>query len=236
MLLVQCQYVFFCTGKFAFLTYRLPNSFISVVILPSFVAFASWFLVYLSASLHNADHSFPSPPFFSPAIISIPFLAVQFSAFALSNLDIIFSFVDIFIVLYFVGMLCCLWLCSLCESYHWMTSSFQTWSDTGFMQIICKSVCQPVVCLPLFRHAFHLASSVFLAWQLADNKGRAELCISPSEALLCPSLFIPHSSYCQHPQSAVSYLDTCSYEFFCSGFIIAVISSIIQNVSLVSFS
>lgn len=167
------------------------------------------------------------PPILPLAIISIPSLAVQFSASALSFLDIFFSFVDFFTVLYFVGMLCCFWLCSLCESYHWMTSSFLTWSDTGFMQIICKSVCQPVVCLLLFRHAFHLASSVFLAWQLADNKGRAELCISPSEALLCPSLFIPRSSYYQHPQSAVSYLDTCSYEFFCFSFIITIISSII---------
>lgn len=58
----------FCTGKFAFLTYRLPNSLISVVILPSFVAFASCFLLYSSASLHNADCSFsPSPtPIFPP--------------------------------------------------------------------------------------------------------------------------------------------------------------------------
>lgn len=137
--------------------------------------------------------------------------------------------------LYFVRTRCCFWLSSLCESYRWTTSSFHTWSDSIFMQMIYKSVRQPPVCLPLFRRTFHLASSALLAWQLADNKGRAELCISFSKSLLCPSLFIPRSSYYQQLQSVVCYLDTFSYEFFCSGFITTVISSIIYNVSSVSF-
>lgn len=127
-------------------------------------------------------------------------------------------------------MQCCFWPSSLCESYHRMISSSHTWSGTIFMHMICKSVCQPTVCLPLFRHAFHLTSSAFLAWQLVDNKGKAELCISPYKTLLCPSLFIPPSSY-YHPQSVdVCYLDAFSYEFFCSSFSVTFISSIVLNV------
>lgn len=75
-------------------------------------------------------------------------------------------------LLQFVGMLCCFWLSSLSESDHWVPSSPQTRSGAIFMQMSCKSLCQPGVCLPLFRRVFHLASPALLAWQLVITKAK----------------------------------------------------------------
>lgn len=83
-------------------------------------------------------------------------------------------------LLYFVGMLCCFWVSSLCESDHWVPSSPQTCSGAIFMQMSCKSVCQPGLCLPLFRRVFHLTSPALLAWQLVITKAK-QSSVSPLE-------------------------------------------------------